>query len=195
MRFRINMYRLRSERALEVRRKLRYLALFVFLLGVSVVVAGLFFIAVAMTEQNIADRAERIESANAELRQSLDGGTDAMTDDELSLIRMRRVQTEWSDVLAALAHAMPDDMWLTRIQRSQGSLVGRGSRTAGLRIEGRLTAGGSQESLEELMEFIAEVKEERVFVESFTAVSLMNSRWETSDDERYLEFDIFCATE
>ena len=56
MLFKINMYRLRSERALEVRRKLRQLAVVVFLVGVSVVVSGLFIFAVVMANQEIHRR-------------------------------------------------------------------------------------------------------------------------------------------
>ena len=40
MLFKVNMYRLRSERVVEAKRKLRHLASLVFLAGVSVVVAG-----------------------------------------------------------------------------------------------------------------------------------------------------------
>lgn len=189
------MYRLRSERAVEVRRKLRFLALFVFLLGVSVVVSGLFIFGVAMTEQSIAAKEERIEAANLELRQSLGGGADAISNDELSLIRMRRVQMKWSDILATLSRTMPDEMWLTSIELNKGALVGRRSRTGGFRIEGRIKSGGRQESLNRLMDFIAAVKEEETFSDSFSDVSLVNSKWERSSNEEYLEFQVFCPTE
>jgi Tfp pilus assembly protein PilN len=189
------MYRLRSERALLVRRKLRFLAFFVFLLGVSVVVSGLFIYSLAMTERSIAAKEERIEAANLELMQSLGGGTDAVSNDELSLIRMRRVQLKWSDILATLARTMPDEMWLTNIELNSGALVGRRARTGGFRIEGRIKSGGRQESLNRLMGFIDAVQEKEVFSESFAEVTLVNSKWEESRDEDYLEFQILCITE
>ena len=101
MLFKINMYRLRSERAFEVRRKLRHLAVVVFLVGVSVVVSGLFIVAIVMTGQDMERKSSRIEMANAEILETLGSAVDAISDEELSLIRTRAIQIRWSNVLAA----------------------------------------------------------------------------------------------
>jgi hypothetical protein len=190
--FKINMYRLRSERAVEVRRKLRHLAVVVFLVGVSIVVSGLFIFAVVQTEREITRKTERIEVANAELLETLGGAADAISDEELRIIRTRAVQIRWSNILAASSRLAIDELWFTQLRLSQGSLVGARGRTPGFHLEGRLTAGRKEESLAKLMEFLAEIRNEPIFAESFEEVNLVTSRWKTTTDDEYLEFEIFC---
>ena len=192
MLFRINMYRLRSERALEVRRNLRNLAVMVFLLGVSVFVAGLFFFAVGMTNREIAERTERLDAANAELIESLGGAAGAISDEEIGLIRTRAMQVRWSKVLAEASRVAIPELWYTQLALTEGSLVGRGGRTPGFHLKGRLKAGRKEESLAKLMEFLAVLRENPLFIESFSEVKLVNSRWKQSTDDEYLEFEIFC---
>jgi hypothetical protein len=190
--FKINVYRLRSERAVEVRRKLRNLAVMVFLVGISVVVAGLFIFAVVMTEQDIARKSERIAAANEELLETFGGAADAISDDQLSLIRTRAIQIRWSNILAATSRLATRELWFTQLRFSEGSLIGARGRTPGFHIEGRLKAGRKEESLAELMEFLALVRDEPVISDSFSEVKLINSRWRQSTDDEYLEFEIFC---
>ncbi len=192
MLFKVNMYRLRSERAVEVKRKLRHLALIVFLVGVSVVVSGLFIFAVVLTGQETAVKVERIETANAKLREVLGGATDAISDEELSLIRTRAVQTRWSSILAACSRLATRELWFTQLRFSEGSLVGARGRTPGFHMEGRLRAGRKEESLARLMEFLAVVRDEPIFAESFSEVKLVTSRWKQTTDDEYMEFEIFC---
>jgi len=191
--FKINMYRLRSERAVQVRRKLRYLALMVFLVGVSIVVAGLFFFAVGMTNGEIASRSMRLEAANAQLLESLGGTADALSGEELSLIRTRAGQIRWSNVLAAVSERAMPELWFTQLRLSEGSLIGSArGRTPGFHLEGRLKAGRKEESLAKLMEFISVLRDEPVFSQSFSEVKLVASRWKQTTDDEYLEFEIFC---
>ena len=192
MLFKINMYRLRSERALQVRRKLRNLAVMVLLLGISIVVGGLFIFAVGMTGREIASKTERIEVANAELLASLGGAASAITDEQLSLIRLRALETKWSKVLATASRAAIPELWYTQLRLTEGSLVGGAGRTPGVHLEGRLRAGRKEESLAKLMEFIAVLRDEPVFAENFAEVKLVTSRWKESTDDEYLEFEIFC---
>ena len=192
MLFKINMYRLRSERAVEVRRKLRHLALVVFLVGVSIVVSGFFIFAVVLTEQGIASKTERIEAANAELREVLGGATDAISDEELSLIRTRAVQRKWSSILAASSRLATRELWFTQLRLSEGSLVGSRGRTAGFHVHGRLRAGRKEESLAKLMDFLSAVREDPIFAGSFSEVRLVTSRWKQTTDDEYMEFEIFC---
>lgn len=192
MLFKINMYRLRGEREVEVRRKLRYFAFVVFMAGVSIVVSGLFIFAVAMIDQETERKSERISTANAELLSTLGGGTDAISDEELRLIRTRAIQTRWSNVLASSSKLAIRELWFTKLRFSEGSLVGTRGRTPGYHMEGRLRAGRKEESLAKLMEFLAEVRDEPVFAESFSEVKLVNSRWKQATDDEYLEFEIFC---
>ncbi|MCK4408768.1 MAG: hypothetical protein KAW67_01700, partial [Candidatus Eisenbacteria sp.] len=187
-----NMYRLRSERAVEVRRKLRHLALVVFLVGVSIVVSGFFIFAVLLTEQDIAGKTARIEMANAELMEAMGGAGDAISDEELSLIRTRAVQTRWSNILAASSRLAIPELWVTQLRFSAGSLVGARGRTQGFHLEGRLRARRKEEGLAKLMEFLAVVRDEPVFVESFAEVKLVTSKWKQTMDDEYLEFEIFC---
>ncbi len=192
MLFKINMYRLRSERAVEMKRKLRYLALVVFMAGISIVVSGLFVFAVVMTEQEIGRKTERIGEVNAELLSTLGGGTDAISDEQLSLIRTRALQLRWSNLLAASSRLATRELWFTQLSFNEGSLVGGGGRTAGFHLEGRLRAGRKEESLATLMEFLANVRDEPIFAESFSEVKLVTSRWKQSTDDEYLEFEVFC---
>jgi len=190
--FKINMYRLRSERAFEVRRKLRHLAVVVFLVGVSVVVSGLFIVAIVMTGHEMDRRTSRIEVANAEILETLGGAADAISDEELSLIRTRAIQIRWSNILAATSRLALDELWFTQLRLSEGSLVGARGRTPGFHLEGRLTGGRKDESLARLMEFLADVRKEPIFEESFEEVRLVTSRWKQTTDDEYLEFEIFC---
>ncbi len=192
MLFKINMYRLRSERAVEVKQKLRNLALVVFLVGVSVVVSGLFIFAVVLTQQEIAGKAVRIETANAALREVLGGATNAISDEELSLIRNRAVQIRWSNILAACSRLATRELWFTELRLSEGSLVGARGRTAGFHMKGRLRAGRKEESLAKLMEFLSVLRDEPIFAESFPEVKLVASRWKQATDDEYMEFEIFC---
>jgi hypothetical protein len=190
--FKVNMYRLRSERAVEVKRKLRHLALVVFLVSVSVAVSGLFIFAVLLTQQEIAGKGARIETANAALRKALGGETNTITDEELSLIRTRAVQTRWSNILAASSRLATRELWFTQLRFSEGSLVGAGGRTPGFHMKGRLRAGRKEESLAMLMEFLAAVRNEPIFSRSFSEVKLVTSRWKQTTDDEYMEFEIFC---
>ena len=192
MLFKINMYRLRSERAVEVRRKLRHLAVVVFLVGVSIVVAGLFIFAVVLTEQEIGRKTLRIEAANAELLESLGGSAEAISDEDLRLVRMRAVQIRWSNILAGSSRLAIPELWFTQLRLSKGSLVGAGGRTPGFHLEGRLRAGRKEESLAKLMEFLAVLRSEPLFSESFDEVKLVTSRWKQTTEDEYLEFEIFC---
>ncbi len=192
MLFKVNMYRLRSERAVELKRKLRHLALVVFLVGVSVLVSGFFIFAVVLTQQEIAGKTARIETANAALREALGGATDAISDEELSLIRTRAVQIRWSNVLAGCSRLATRELWFTQLRFSEGSLVGARGRTPGFHMEGRLRAGRKEESLAKLMEFLAVVRGEPFFAESFSEVKLVTSRWKQTTDDEYMEFEIFC---
>jgi hypothetical protein len=191
--FKINMYRLRSERAMQVRRKLRFLALMVFLVGVSAVVTGLFFFAVGMTRSEIDSRSVRVTEANEQLLESLGGAAAALSGEELSLIRTRGGQIRWSNVLAAVSDLAIPELWFTQLRLSEGSLIGSArGRTPGFHMEGRLKAGRKEESLAKLMEFISIVRENPVFVEDFSEVKLVTSRWKETTDDEYLEFEIFC---
>ncbi|MCK4511018.1 hypothetical protein KAW64_04725 [bacterium] len=192
MLFKVNMYRLRSERAVEVKRKLRHLALVVLLVGISVVVSGFFIFAVVLTQQEIAGKAARIETANVALREALGGATDAISDEDLSLIRTRAVQIRWSNILAASSRLATRELWFTQLRFSEGSLVGARGRTAGFHMKGRLRAGRKEESLARLMEFLAAVREDPLFAESFSEVKLVTSRWKQTTDDEYMEFEIFC---
>jgi len=190
--FKVNMYRLRNERAVEAKRKLRYLASLVFLAGVSIVVAGLFMFAIVLTQREIADKVARIETANAALRDVLGGATDAISDEDLSLIRTRAVRVGWSDILAACSRLATRELWFTQLRFSEGSLVGARGRTPGFHMKGRLQAGRKEESLAKLMEFLAAVRDEPIFAESFSEVKLVTSRWKLTTDDEYMEFEIFC---
>lgn len=192
MLFKINMYRIRSERAVEVKRNLRYLALLVFLVGVSVAVSGLFAFAVVQTEQEIATKAARVETANAQLLEAFGAGGDAISDEELSLIRTRAVQIRWSNILAASSKLAIPELWFTQLRFSEGSLVGARDRTPGFHMEGRLRAGRKEESLAKLMEFIAVVRDDPIFEDAFSGVKLVTSRWKQTTEDEYLEFEIFC---
>ena len=191
MLFKINMYRLRSERAVEVRRKLRSLALVVFLVGVSIVVSGFFIVAVVMTEQEIARKTARIETANAELREALGGAADAISDEQLSLIRTRAVQIRWSRILAASSRLATRELRFTQLRLGQGSLVGTGGRTPGFHMHGRLWAERKEESVGP-MEFLAAVRADSVFAASFSEIQLVSSRWKQTTNDEYMEFEIFC---
>lgn len=192
MLFRVNMYRLRSERAVEIKRKLRHLAWVVFLAGISIVVSGFFVYAVVLTQQEIAGKAARVETANVALRELMGRATDAISDEELSLIRTRAARTRWSSVLAASSRLATRELWFTQLRLSEGSLVGARGRTPGFHMKGRLRAGRKEESLAKLMEFLVAVRNEPIFAESFSEVKLVTSRWKQTTDDEYMEFEIFC---
>ena len=192
MLFKINVYRLRGERSKEIKRKLRQIALVVSLLGISIVVSGLFIFALVQTQQKITARTARVEVANAQLLEALTAGGHGLSDEELSLIRTRAVQIRWSSILAASSRLAIPELWFTRLRFSEGSLVGSGGRTPGFHMEGRLRAGRKEESLAKLMEFIAVVRDEPVFEEHFSDVKLVSSRWKQTTEDEYLEFEIFC---
>jgi hypothetical protein len=190
--FKVNMYRLRSERAADLKRKLRQLALVVFLVSVSVVVSGLFAFAVVLTQQEITGKAARIETADAALREALGADMDAISDEELGLIRTRAVQIRWSNILAASSRLATRELWFTELRLSEGSLVGARGRVPGFHMKGRLRAGRKEESLARLMGFLAAVREDPLFMESFSEVKLVTSRWKQTTDDEYMEFEIFC---
>jgi hypothetical protein len=192
--FRVNMYRLRSERAKQGRVRLRNLAFVVLLVGISIVSAGFFVFAIWTTNQEIADSGRRLDEANAELRAELGGATTALTNDELNLVRVRAAQIRWSDVMSSLSKLTLPEMWFTQLRLSEGSLVGAArGRTAGFHMEGRLKAGKQDESLGKLNQFISAASEDPVFKRSFGEIKLLKASWTTSTDDEYLEFEIFCS--
>ena len=187
------MYRLRSERARETRRKLRNLAVIALLLTVSLAAGAFFASAVVMTSRDVAAKTARLESANAKLRASSVVTDEAVTDEELSLIRIRSMQVKWSNIIRTASRLAIPELWFTQLKLTEGSLVGGDGRVPGFHIEGRLTAGRKEESLAKLMAFIAILRDDPLFTESFREVKLVTSRWRQSTDDEYLEFEIFCS--
>jgi hypothetical protein len=187
------MYRLRSERALEVRRKLRNLAFVVLLVGISVVVAGLFLFGLWVVNERIADTTGKLDTASAELRQELGGEIRALTDEEFNLVRLRAAQIRWSDVLAAASDLALEEMWFKQLKLTEGSLIGSArGMTAGFHMDGRLKSNQQDEGLDTLMSFISAAAEDSTIAASFSEVKLLRSRWTTTTNDKYLEFEIFC---
>lgn len=191
MLFRINVHRLGKERRLRARRRIRQLAFASVVIGLNVVLVGMFVVAVMVQSRNVAVASDRLEATEKALAKVVIEEGGAASEEEVDLIRRRAMQTRWSEVLISIASETPNDMWFPRIRLAErrGS---SGSGTFGLRMSGRIKAGGEEEGLTNLMSFLSAIREDGSFREHFSEARLVDSAWLADGSEEYLEFEIFC---
>ncbi|MBD3368118.1 MAG: hypothetical protein GF405_08110 [Candidatus Eisenbacteria bacterium] len=191
MLFKVNVHRLGKERRIKARQRIRQLAFASVVIGMNVVLVGMFVVAVMVQSRNVAVARERLEATERALAKVVIDEGGAASEEEVRLIRERAKQTRWSRVLAAVAVETPADMWFPRIRLAERR-GGSGSGSYGLRLTGRIKAGGEEEGLTNLMSFLAAIREDQSFREHFSEARLVDSAWLTDSGEEYLEFEIFC---
>ena len=191
MLFRINVHRLGKERRLKARQRIRRVMFASAVIGFNVVLVGMFIVAVMIQSRNVAVASNRLEATERALAKVVIEEGGAASEEEVRLIRKRAMQTRWSEVLLSIASETPDDMWFPRIRLAERR-GGGGSGAYGLRLTGRIKAGGEEEGLTNLMSFLGGIREDASFREHFTEARLVDSAWLAEGGEEYLEFEVFC---
>jgi hypothetical protein len=189
--FRINVHRLGKERRLKARQRIRRIIFASAIVGVNVVLVGMFVVAVMVQARNVAVASERLAATERALAKVVIEEGGAASEEEVRLIRKRAMQARWSEILASVAMQTPSDMWFPRMRLAESrSTVTSGAY--GLRLTGRIKAGGEEEGLTSLMSFLSAIRDDPVFREHFTEARLVDSAWLAEGGEEYLEFEIFC---
>ncbi len=191
MLFRVNVHRLGKERRIKARQRMRRIIFASAIVGINVVLIGMFVVAVMVQARNVAVASDRLEATERALAKVVIEEGGAATEEEVRLIRKRAMQTRWSEVLTSVATETPADMWFPRIRLAERRGAA-GSGSLGLRLTGRIKAGGEEEGLTNLMSFLAAIREDRSFREHFSEARLVDSAWLTEGNDEYLEFEIFC---
>lgn len=190
MLFKMNMYRLGSERREAERRRIRSMAFLALVVCVNLIVMGLFAQSVFITmESAIAATQTRLHVAqDAMVKMTGNGRT--LSDEQRELLRTRIGRASWSSILNAVASDVPNEMWLTRMTLSERRTAGA-ARTSGLHLEGVVRAPRRDDSSEIVMDFVQRLREDERFAAHFSDVKLSTMDWSSKTDTD-LEFEILC---
>lgn len=172
MKYRVNLYREREERAVRFRQGLVRGALVGGVVGLEVLLIVLLVIA-----------GFRMRSVGNELRQSV---SDLETRAQLkpasedlqemrTLMRTRLSRVDWTGILGAVAASAPREVVLTEIR---GGMGGRRGRMDGMELEGRLV--GSSRELAPVFAFVEALKADSTLASTFPSVDLGKARGQGS---------------
>ena len=164
LKYRVNLYREREDRALRFRQGL--------VRGVALgTVVGLEFLLIAMllfSGIQMKRQAAELSMSLARLETPVGPKPDSAALLELrTLVRARLARVDWASTLSAVSKAAPPGVVLTEVRGGIGGVRGR---LSGIILEGRLV--GSSRDLSAAFEFIEALKTNPVIAESFPIVDL-----------------------
>lgn len=191
MLFRINMYRIGANRRMEAARKVRRLALAVSVVGVNVVLLVLFAQAIFMTNSGIAAVTRRLESGEEALGELTASGR-ALTPPQLGILQDRAERTSWSHALVAVADLLGEDATISRMWLGELRGEGRRGKKHAFQMRGSINSGREEESVDALMAFVGELREDGYLSASFEDVRLVSMDWVTAASGEVLQFEIAC---
>jgi len=189
--FRINMYRIGANRRMEAARKVRRLALAVSVVGVNVVLLVLFAQAIFMTNSGIAAVTRRLESGEEALGELTASGR-ALTPPQLGILQDRAERTSWSHALVAVADLLGEDATISRMWLGELRGEGRRGKKHAFQMRGSINSGREEESVDALMAFVGELREDGYLSASFEDVRLVSMDWVTAASGEVLQFEIAC---
>jgi len=187
--FRINVYRLGVEKRLEARRRIVRIALVAAVLGVNAIVLGLFVQAVFLTNDGISSTGARLGSIEQALGELVRGGG-ALTEDQLQLLEKRGQRISWSEVYETISRLVRPEMSFTRLKMGEDRSADR--KDVVLTMRGRLKGSREEESVDRLMGFVQDLRDDEYVSRRFREVRLVSMDWSADPSDQFLEFEITC---
>lgn len=164
MRYRVNLYREREERALRFRQGLLRGTLMGGAVGLEVILVGLLLFAGFQMRSRADDLRQVVAELETRAREKPD--PDGLRDLR-TLLRARLARVDWTGVLHAVAEATPKELLLTEIR---GGVGGERGRMDGMELEGRLIV--SSRELEPVFAFMEALKADSLIASRFPSVDL-----------------------
>jgi Tfp pilus assembly protein PilN len=164
VKYRVNLYPEREERAGSLRRHLLRGALFGVVAGVEVLLIGFLIVSGFQLRERVQSETRAVEEVEAAARPVPEAADVAVA---RSLVQTRVARVDWSGVLLAVSGALPRNLILTRVEAGAGGLQ---SGLNGLNLEGRISGGGTD--LTPVLGFMQALRESAAVTARFPQVDL-----------------------
>jgi Tfp pilus assembly protein PilN len=181
VKYRVNLYREREEKALRFRKGLVRGAVLVGVVAAEAVLLGLLLASGLEIEGKAREMRREVAGLEERVRNQ---PTKAGLQDVRILLRSRLARVDWATTLSAVAEAVPAEIVLTEVR---GGIGGERGRVDGIEIEGRLTPGTSD--LAPVFTFMEALKADPVVSRNFPRVDLGTAK------DRGNTFQIICRRE
>jgi Tfp pilus assembly protein PilN len=178
VKYRVNLYREREEKALRFRKGLVRGAVLVGVVAAEAVLLGLLL--ASGLEMETKAREMRRQVSGLEARVKSEPGK-AGLQEMRTLLRARLARVDWATTLSAVAEAVPAEIVLTEVR---GGIGGEHGRVEGIEIEGRLAPGVAD--LAPVFAFMEALKADPVVSQNFPRVDLGTAK------DRGNTFQIIC---
>jgi hypothetical protein len=178
VKYRVNLYRERHEKALQFRRGLLRGALVTLMITVETSLLVVLFVSGFQMNARAAVLRREVETLEARARRPTE---EVELEDVRLLLRARVQRIDWAPTLSAVAHATPSGVVLTEIR---GGIGGEHGRMDGLEIEGRVS--GRSLDLDPVLAFIEALQADTTLSGAFPRVDLGTAK------DRGNTFQIIC---
>jgi Tfp pilus assembly protein PilN len=164
VKYRVNLYRERDERAGTLRRHLLRGALFGVIAGIEILLIGFLVVSGFQLRERIRTETQTVEKLEAEAKPEPEAAGVAAA---RSLVQARVDRVDWSRVLLAVSGALPRTVILNKIEAGSGGLQ---SSLNGMNLEGRISGGGTD--LAPVLGFMRALRESAAVTSRFPQVDL-----------------------
>jgi Tfp pilus assembly protein PilN len=164
LKYRVNLYREREERAIRFRQGLVRGVLMGTVVGVEVLLVGVLVV----TGANMHRQGEQLRHSVSVLQtQAREKPDEAGLAELRTLIRARLDRVDWATLLTRVADAVPPQLVLTEIR---GGMGGQRGRMDGIELEGHQVGSGAD--LAPVLSFIETLKADSLLAQSYPVVDL-----------------------
>lgn len=164
LKYRVNLYREREERAIRFRQGLVRGVLMGTVVGLEVLLIGVLVVTGANMHRQAEELHRSVDALEAQAREKPD---EARLNELRTLLRARLERVDWATLLTRVADAVPPQLVLTEIR---GGMGGARGRMDGIELEGRQV--GSSGDLDPVLAFIETLKADSVLAGTYPVVDL-----------------------
>jgi len=164
LKYRVNLYREREERAIRFRQGLVRGVLMGTVVGIEALLIGVLLVTGANMHRQGDELRRSVTALEAQARNKPD---EAGLNELRTLIRARLDRVDWATLLTRVADAVPPDLVLTEIR---GGMGGQRGRMDGIELEGHQV--GSAADLAPVLSFIETLKADSVLALTYPVVDL-----------------------
>lgn len=164
LKYRVNLYREREERAIRFRQGLVRGVLMGTVVGIEALLIGVLLVTGANMHRQGDELRRSVTALEAQARNKPD---EAGLNELRTLIRARLDRVDWATLLTRVADAVPPELVLTEIR---GGMGGQRGRMDGIELEGHQV--GSTADLAPVLSFIETLKADSVLALTYPVVDL-----------------------
>jgi ABC-type lipoprotein release transport system permease subunit len=181
VRYRVNLYREREDRALRFRQGLVRGALIGIVVGVEALMIGVLLVSGIQMQRQTRELERSVTALQNQAAQKPDS---ADLQELRTLMRARVDRVDWASMLTAVSRCTPAELILTEVRGGTGD---RRGQIRGIELEGRLL--GSSTDLSPVLRFIETLKADSVLAPVFPYVDLGKARGQGNS------FQVVCRPE